>query len=133
MPGKSLVLVDSSVWIDYFRQGPKAIVVTLDTLLEAGEVAVSGLVYSEIVPFIRNEREQREIEDLLRSQHYLSFDDSDWTMVLKLQGILQKKAGTFATVPDLILAAICIRHRVRLFTLDRHFQVIARYSDLQLL
>ncbi|MFH0922136.1 MAG: PIN domain-containing protein [Fibrobacterota bacterium] len=132
MPVKHRILVDASVWIDYFRQGEGGVVEKLNGYIESGSASVNGLVMAEIVPFVRSEREQREVEQLLRGLHYLPFLDDDWATVGRLQGILQKKSGNPVPVPDLVMAATCIRHGALLFTLDRHFQMIARHSDLKL-
>jgi predicted nucleic acid-binding protein len=40
--------------------------------------------------------------------------------------------GPFS-IPDLVLAAVALRHKVALFSLDRHFLAISRVTGLHLL
>lgn len=44
-----MILVDSSVWIDYFRGNATAQTVLLDELLDSQEIAIGDLIFTEVL------------------------------------------------------------------------------------
>ena len=56
------VLVDTSVWIDYLRNGKKS--EKVDFLIDENIVAINDLILAELVPFLKI-RNQREIINIL--------------------------------------------------------------------
>lgn len=51
-----MVLVDTSVWIDYFHNGINS--THLDSLIDSGKVCVNDLILTELVPSIRHRKEK---------------------------------------------------------------------------
>jgi hypothetical protein len=58
------VLVDTSVWIDYFRSGDNS--TKLDFLIDENLIATNDLILAELVPFLMV-RHQEKVIDLLYS------------------------------------------------------------------
>ena len=58
------VLVDSSIWIDYFRDGKKS--GKLDFLIDENIVVINDIILAELVPFLRMKK-QKKIISLLNS------------------------------------------------------------------
>ena len=54
-----MVLVDTSVWIAFFRDGSSRAAKELDILLEEGEACFCGLVEAELLPGLRREDRAR--------------------------------------------------------------------------
>ncbi len=53
----------------------------------------------------------------------LPFDEQDWELAGKLDASLRSKGITIPHM-DLLIAWVCLRHNVPLFTLDQHFEAI---------
>ena len=62
-----MVIVDTSVWIEYFRGGLPRIVEKVDQSLTQDLVGIGDLVFCEIMQGVRSPRERREVSDLLLS------------------------------------------------------------------
>jgi predicted nucleic acid-binding protein len=75
------VLVDSSVWIDYFRGSEK--VDMLDLLIEENLLAINDLILAELVPYLRIKR-QRKLLLLLQEIRRIPLK-IDWEEIVEMQ------------------------------------------------
>ncbi len=126
-----MVLVDTSVWIAFFRSGASPAALELDRLLEAGEACICGLMEAELLPGIRKEARGR-VRDLLSAVPRLEIAPDIWVDVARIQErALDRGEGPFS-IPDLVLAAVALRYKVPLFSLDKHFRVLSRLTGLRL-
>ena len=126
-----MVLVDTSVWIVFFRKDFSPIAEELDILLDEGEACVCGLVEAELIPGLRRE-ERGKVRALMAGLPCLEIAPDIWADVANIQErSLAQGLGPFS-IPDLVLAAVALRHKTPLFSLDRHFRSISRVTGLQL-
>ena len=126
-----MVLVDTSVWIAFFRDGASRAAKELDRLLEEGEACFCGLVEAELLPGLRRE-DRTKVRTLMAGLPCLEIETDIWSDVAEIQErSLAEGLGPFS-IPDLILAAVALRHKIPLFSLDRHFHSIARVTGLEL-
>jgi len=65
-----MVLVDTSVWIAFFREGSSSAARHLDVLLEEGEACICGLIEAELLPGLRREDRTR-VRTLMAGLLYL--------------------------------------------------------------
>jgi len=126
-----MMLVDSSVWIDFFNSAPgRAGDELREMIRDAEPFALTGVVVTEILQGLT--RDARRIEQYL----------SQWEM-LQPRGFrtyreaaaifrLARSKGVSLTTIDALIAAIALEHRVSVFTLDRDFSRIARLTGLPL-
>ncbi len=126
-----MVLVDTSVWIAFFKEKSSSAAKVLDTLLEEGEVCICGLVEAELIPGLRqNDRER--VRSLLAGISRIEIPPDIWSNVIKIQeSALSRGFGPFS-IPDLLLASLAIRNNLPVFSLDRHFEDLSRLTDLTL-
>lgn len=126
-----MVLIDTSVWIAFFRDGESAEAAELDRLLDEGDAATCGLVEAELLPGLKR-RDRERIRAWMSALPRLAIPKEIWPEV----GAIQEKAlargvGPFS-VPDLVIAATALLHDASVFTLDRHFKQIASLTGLRL-
>ncbi len=126
-----MILVESSVWIDFFSSSPGRAGAELHRMIaEAEPFAVTGVIVAEVLQGIT--RSVNQIE------HYLS----QWEM-LEPRGFstyreaaaifrLACSKGITLTTIDTLMAAIALEHAATLFTLDKDFARIARLTRLPL-
>jgi len=122
------VLVDSSVWIDYFRGSERS--VRLDYLIEENLVAVNDLILSEIIPALYIKR-QGKLIDLMRQIACPSLH-IDWEDLIQIQITCLRNGLNRVGIPDLVIAQHAIQNRMELYSLDKHFQMLAMHIPLAL-
>jgi predicted nucleic acid-binding protein len=126
-----LILVDTSVWIDFFSSSPGRAGTELRRMIaDAEPFALSGVIVSEILQGLRRDVDQIE--------HYLS----QWEMLEPLGLSTYREAaalfrrgrtkGFSLTTVDTLIAAIALDHRAALLTVDQNFSRIARITRLEL-
>jgi len=127
-----LVLVDSSVWIDYLGHSRSKVAQKLEFLIRSrNRVAITGFIFQEVLQGIRNSRSCQLTQKLLRRFPFLmpTLDThlraAEIFHEISYRGIKPKSAGT-------LIAALAIEHRVQLFSLDHDFVLIAKHTSLNL-
>ena len=125
------VLVDTSVWISFFRRPDEVVSNKLKHLLRNGNPAYTGLIATELIRGAKSKKEQAALDDLFRSIEYFETREEYFERAGKLGRMLSHKGITIATV-DLIIAQIALENNAALFTLDAHFKLLARYAALRL-
>ena len=123
-----MILVDTSVWIDYFRNGNTAD--ALDKLIESDMICINDVILSELLPSI-NQRHEEELKELLLSFPKLQMK-IDWNEIVFMQTENLRNGINKVGLPDLMIAQNTIQNKVKLFSCDRHFQLIKNLFPLQL-
>jgi predicted nucleic acid-binding protein len=126
-----LILVDTSVWIDFFSSSPARAGSELRRLInEVEPFALTGVVVTEVL--------QGLTRDVNRIERFLSMWDllepSGFSTYREAAAIsrLARSKGISLTTIDTLIAAIALEHRASLFTLDKDFSRVARVTTLQL-
>jgi len=120
------VLVDSSVWIDYFRGSENT--GTLDLLIEENLLAVNDLILAELVPYLKIKR-QRKLLSLLREVRRIPLEIG-WEGIIEMQVKCIRSGINKVGIPDLIIAQNAIQNNLVLYSFDRHFGLIAASTSL---
>ena len=126
------VLVDTSVWISYFRGVPeeRKIADGLDYLLSGDEVFINEIVLSELIPTMTVRRET-ETAELIKAIRCLPMA-IDWEDIRRMQIVCLRNGINKVGIPDLIIAQQAIRNGIPLFSLDRHFRLMVKPLGLKL-
>jgi len=114
------VLVDTSVWIDYFRGGKNS--ERLDFLIDEDLVVINDLILAEMVPFLKV-RNQREIIKLLYNINKLDLT-INWDQIIEFQLTCLKNGLNGIGIPDLIISQNAIQNRCEIYSLDNHFHLM---------
>jgi len=123
-----MVLVDSSVWIGYFRGEKKA--KHLDHLIETNTACVNDLIFAELLPSIAHKNEPDLRELLLVVQRIPLV--IRWDHIISMQTANLKNGINKVGIPDLIIMQNAQEHSVPLFTLDRHFALMSKIHGITL-
>ena len=122
------VLVDSSVWIDYFRSGIRSS--RLDELIDENLIVTNELILVELVPVLRLQRQRRLIR-LLETIRLVPIEIG-WSQLMELQVKCLRKGINRIGIPDLIIAQQAMGQDLILYTLDKHFPLLKKYFPLAL-
>jgi predicted nucleic acid-binding protein len=125
------VLVDTSVWISFFRHSNSDISARLTQLLKSGEPVYTGIIATELFRGAKSKKETDVLEELLTSIECIMTRETYFLEAGQLGHTLTRRGITVGTV-DLLIAQISIANDLMLFTLDKHFADIARHSSLRL-
>ena len=128
-----MTLVDSSVWIDYFRGDRNLQTEYLDRLLEQSEeeVAVADLVVFEVLRGFADVRAQRKAQALLLSTTVVDIGGLD--NVLRAASVYRQVRAQGRTVRspiDILLASYCMTHGHVLLHRDADFESLKTLGDL---
>jgi predicted nucleic acid-binding protein len=126
-----LILVDSSVWIDFLSSSPGPAGRELRHMIAAAEpLALTGVVITEILQGLT--RDVIEVDRLLSMWELLEpAGASTYREAAAIFRLARAKGITVTTIYALI-AAIAIEHRAVVFTLDKDFSRIARITNPRL-
>jgi predicted nucleic acid-binding protein len=127
-----VILVDSSVWIDYFRSADTPQVVLLDSLFGRSPLAVGDLIAAEVLQGVRDEREFKLVKKTLEAFDHidlvgygLAVKASENYRTLRAMGITIRK-----TI-DTLIATRCIEDGLTLLHADKDFLPFAEHLGLK--
>jgi predicted nucleic acid-binding protein len=126
-----VILVDSSVWVDFFSSSPSRAGDELRRMIEDSEpFALTGIVVAEVLQGLT--RDAAPIEGFLEQWDMLEPGGFDtYRRAADLYRLARGKGLTLATI-DTLIAAIAIEHGASVFTLDQDFSRIARLTGLEI-
>lgn len=122
------ILVDSSIWIDYFKSGKNS--EKLDYFIDENILFVNDLILAELIPFLIIKR-QNKIIQLLKSINRLALN-INWTQLIDFQHKCLKNGINGIGIPDLIIAQNAIQNNCTIYSLDKHFKMMKVVIDINL-
>jgi predicted nucleic acid-binding protein len=114
------VLVDTSVWIDYFKSGTHS--AALDRLIDDNQVVTNDLILAELVPFLI-EKKQAHLAQLLRELQKIPMT-IDWQQIIDFQVTCLKGGVNGVGIPDLLIAQNARQCQCKIYSLDKHFLLL---------
>ena len=127
-----MILVDSSVWIDYFRSADTPQVALLDSFFGRSPLAVGDLIAAEVLQGVRDEREFRLVKKTLEAFEHIDLVGYDIAVkasenyrVLRAMGITVRK-----TI-DTLIATRCIQDGLTLLHADKDFVPFSEHLGLK--
>ena len=126
------VLVDTSVWIKYFRDKSAGLSEKVDEILSKHEVYVPKIVIAELIQGSKSEREISVIEDFVDAFNIIDQREDTWIKAGRLSYNLKKKGKT-VNLTDCYIAVIAEEYDCHIFSLDEHFKDIQKSVCIQLM
>ncbi len=128
-----IVLIDTSVWIEYFRGTEVREAHLLHQLLEdEADLCICGPVLTEVLQGIRDDKQYEKTKSELESLLYLPLKKDQYVEAAMLYRKCRKHGETIRSPIDCVIAACAIASSVPLLQRDRDFEIIASHSTLQL-
>ncbi len=123
-----MILIDSSVWIDYFNGGVKS--KNLSKLIEQDLILINEIIRAELYPILMHQKHFEVIEALnaLPSKSLEIF----WEGIRSLQILNLKKGINKVGIPDLIIVQHCLEYNIELMSFDNHFKLMSKVVNLRL-
>ena len=131
------VVVDSSVWVDFFNKKNSVQIEHLKLLLrkniEYSTVVIFPIIMQEILEGIENDKLFEVVKDNLYGLDFLPYEP--FTFAVKSAGLyrkLRKKGITVRKANDCLKASLCIEYNLPLFHNEKDFDNIAKYTSLKI-
>lgn len=125
---KPPILVDSSVWIDFFKsENPNL----LDRYLEENLVSTNDIILTELLPRLLVDRKQVIVEGLT-SLNKIPLN-IDWDLVRHYQLLNLKNGINRVGLPDLIILQQVVEEKLTLFSYDKHFMLMRQFLKFDLI
>lgn len=116
------VLIDTSAWIEYFRENEFSLADQVSSLVLEERVVLCGVVEYELFRGAHKE-ERADLEARLNELEYIEFERRDHRLAASLFKKM-RSVGKTLHYTDLLIAAFCIARGLILLTLDRDFDGI---------
>ncbi len=127
-----MVLVDTTVWIDFFAARSLGHVVALENLIRDREdICTCGIVLTEVLQGIRKDSEFKKTRDLFNN---LLFLPMPYPVFLNAAGIyrgLRRKGITIRKSVDCMIASVAIENDIPLLHNDKDFEAIEEHCGLK--
>lgn len=126
-----MLLIDTSVWIDVFRDRTGETKAHLAALIDEQDFALTRLIQVELLQGSRNEQEWSLLQSYLEGQTYLELKANAWEAVARIFYDLKRQGLTVRSTIDCCIAQAAIDHQAVLIHNDRDFEAIAQVRSLQ--
>jgi predicted nucleic acid-binding protein len=127
-----VIVVDSSVWIDYFNGVDSAGSERLDKLLGVEPLAVGDLILTEVLQGFRSDADYKTARELMTSLTVLEMLGQKMAIQsAENYRSLRARGVTVRRTVDVIIATCCIKHGLPLLFEDKDFVPFVRYLGLK--
>ena len=121
------ILIDSSIWIDYFRGGDNSEI--LDSFIDENILCTNYLILSELIPFLNHNGHSRLVK-LLREITKVPLT-VDWEKIIQYQNICLSNGINKVGIPDLIILDNVVQNNLVLYSFDKHFDLISNHINFK--
>lgn len=127
-----MILVDSSVWIDYFRGTATPQAEMLDTLLGNEPLALGDLILAEVLQGFQRDRDFNHAKQLLTTFQLVNIVDKEVAIqAARNFRLLRGHAVTVRKTIDTLIATRCIKNGLVLLHSDRDFEPFVTHLGLR--
>jgi predicted nucleic acid-binding protein len=129
---RPLILVDSSVWIDYFRGSITAQTEKLDQLLSSEPLAIGDLILTKVLQGFDDERDFNKARKMLTALTVVELGGQE-TAIQAARNFraLRKRGVTVRKTIDTVIATRCIESGYDLLHSDRDFDPFVNHLGLR--
>ncbi len=115
-------LVDTSVWIDFFK-GTPAVKALLEKLIAEDTVFTAGPILYELLQGVKSPEERKQVKEAFLATHYLEIRPDDWEGAASLAGDLRAK-GITIPMTDILIAHLAKANHLEVLSFDLHFDQV---------
>src|SRR5450759_2717655 len=134
--GTTLVvtIVDTTVWIDFFRGKDIPETEMLQQMLNAGEdICICGVILTEVLQGIREDTEHAAVASRFEAFLFLPMHHRTFITAAQLYRTLRRRGVTIRKAVDCMIAAVAIEHDIPLLHHDRDFGPMAEHGGLKVI
>jgi predicted nucleic acid-binding protein len=126
------MIVDTSAWIESFRpDGDVKLKERVKNSILEGEILLIGIIRTEILRGTKSRKEYNMMSELLSGLNYLSVEEDFWDRLSRFSFDLFRK-GVIVPLTDTYIALLAIENNVPVLHHDKHFNLIAQKTSLNI-
>ena len=131
------LIVDSSVWIDFFNIKACFQIEHLRRLLVKSEanspIIIVPVILQEVLQGIEDDKFYKLVKENMHGLDYLDYEPYEFSIkAADLYRTLRRKGVTIRKANDCLIASICIQNNIPLFHNDKDFDNIAKHTSLKI-
>jgi predicted nucleic acid-binding protein len=123
-------LVDTSVWVSYFREAGSKHGDLIDELVDENRVHINGIVFVELLIGARDSEDVDRLSQALAGLKFVPSDRESFRSAGR-NGQALKIKGISVPLSDIIIATDCIDHGLVLIESDKHYATISAHLPLK--
>jgi len=128
----TMVIVDTTVWVDFFSGKASAEVQMLERfLIEGKDICICGVILTEVLQGIREDTDYTKTLSRFDSFLFLDMDRRIFIKAAQLYRTLRRRGIRIRKPVDCMIAAVAIEHNVPLLHTDRDFDPIEKFCGLK--
>jgi predicted nucleic acid-binding protein len=133
-PQLMIVLIDTTVWVDFFNGRQLPHVSVLERLIKNREdICICGIILTEVLQGIRKKSEFQKTKELFTSMIFLPMPYSVFLGAAEIYRTLRRQGITIRNSVDCMIASVAIENDIMLLHNDRDFTPIEKYLGLKVL
>ena len=129
-----MILVDSSVWIDYINGNQTSQTDWLDSSLGNTPIVICDLILTEVLQGFQNDKDFKIAKDLLLRIPFMSMGGQTLALESAMNyRLLRRKGVTVRKTIDVIIGTFCIHNQLTLLHCDHDFDPMVKYLGLEII
>jgi hypothetical protein len=117
------ILIDTSVWIDFFRKPESEAGEKIIKHLKRGSLSTCGVIVFEVLQGAADSSEFSFLEENLKGLHFLDANSEAFFEAGKISYDLRKH-GITLPLSDILIATLAMSNHQTIWTKDQHFKKI---------
>ena len=127
-----MILIDSSVWIDYFNGNKTAQTDWLDSLLGNTPIIIGDLILTEVLQGFQHDKDFKIARNLLLRIPFMSMGGQALALESAMNyRLLRRKGVTVRKTIDVMIGTFCIHYQLLLLHDDRNFDPMVKFLGLE--
>lgn len=126
-----MVLVDTTVWIDFFsaQKLPHSKALE-DLILNREDICICGIILTEVLQGIRKDSEYKWTHELFSNLVFLPMNYTTFVRSTEIYRVLRRKGVTIRKPVDCMIASVAIENQISLLHNDKDFMPIEKHFGL---
>lgn len=127
-----MIVVDTTVWVDFFNDRNEPHVRTFIELIESdSDIRLTDVILTEILQGLRSDRDVRRLEKHLAPFEVLRLETlDDFRRAASMHRTARRHGVTIRKTIDCLIAAVCVREAAAILHNDRDFDLLAGCTEL---
>ena len=127
-----MIVVDSSVWIDYFNGNINSQTDWLDNALGTEPIIIGDIILAEVLQGFQSDKDFKTAQKLLLEFQYMDMVGQDIAVKSAMNyRTLRQKGITVRKTIDVMIGTFCIHHKFSLLHNDKDFDPIEKHLKLK--
>lgn len=130
----AVVLVDTTVWVDFLNNKKTTHVQALEQLVaDEEDICTCGVILTEVFQGIRDEADYNRTYSRFDAFLYLPMDRHTFVKAADLYRSLRRRGITIRKTVDCMIAAVAMEHKVPLLHNDKDFDPLEEFCGLKVI